>query len=123
MVEVSRRWHRVPQSQREQYQAEAEELQRQYWVDLDVWLRSLSPEKYAAYKVSSHGKGKPRGMKGGPPPKIPPPDLQPLAARTPQEGLGEKAPESGDSSDGNGDGAHAPRGEAENKEHETGGRQ
>ncbi|XP_060039698.1 upstream-binding factor 1-like protein 1 [Erinaceus europaeus] len=94
MVEVSRCWHRVPQSQREQYQAEAEELQRQYWVDLDVWLRSLTPEEYATYKESSRGKRKPRGMMGGPPPKTPPPDLQPPAARTPQEGLGEKkAPE------------------------------
>ncbi|XP_007539207.2 upstream-binding factor 1-like protein 1 [Erinaceus europaeus] len=87
MVEVSRRWGRVPQSQREQYHAEAEELQRQYWVSLDLWLRSLSPEEYAAYKESSCGKGKPRGLKGGPPPKIPPPDLQPPAARTPEEGL------------------------------------
>ena len=34
MVEISRRWQRVPQDQKELYKKQAEELQTQYKVDL-----------------------------------------------------------------------------------------
>ncbi|KFO29234.1 upstream-binding factor 1-like protein 1 [Fukomys damarensis] len=70
MVEISRRWHRVPQNLREQYTEQAEELQKQYRVDLDLWLKTLSPEEYAAYKKKSYGKGTNMTMAGGTSPKF-----------------------------------------------------
>ncbi|XDB65648.1 hypothetical protein ABFV05_019264 [Capra hircus] len=56
MVEISRRWQRVPQDQKELYKKQAEELQTQYKVDLDLWLRTLSPEEYAAYREATCAK-------------------------------------------------------------------
>ncbi|KAG5196188.1 hypothetical protein JEQ12_010874 [Ovis aries] len=56
MVEISRRWQRVPQDQKELYKKQAEELQTQYRVDLDLWLRTLSPEEYAAYREATCAK-------------------------------------------------------------------
>ncbi|XDB65651.1 hypothetical protein ABFV05_019267 [Capra hircus] len=70
MVEISRRWQRVPQDQKELYKKQAEELQTQYKVDLDLWLRTLSPEEYAAYREVTSAKRKNMSMMGGPNPKI-----------------------------------------------------
>ena len=70
MVEISRRWQRVPQDQKELYKKQAEELQTQYRVDLDLWLRTLSPEEYAAYREATCAKRKNMSMTGGPNPKI-----------------------------------------------------
>ena len=70
MVEISRRWQRVPQDQKELYKKQAEELQTQYKVDLDLWLRTLSPEEYAAYREATSAKRKNMSMMGGPNPKI-----------------------------------------------------
>ena len=70
MVEISRRWQRVPQDQKELYKKQAEELQTQYKVDLDLWLRTLSPEEYAAYREATCAKRKNMSMMGGPNPKI-----------------------------------------------------
>lgn len=66
-VEIGRRWHRVPKHQREHYGKQAEKLQEQYFVDLDRWLKSLSPEEYAAYKEAKAncGKRKSMNMSGG----------------------------------------------------------
>lgn len=58
MVEISRRWHRVPQSLKEHYKTQAEELQKQYWVDLDLWLKRLTPEEYAVYRETEATCGK-----------------------------------------------------------------
>ncbi|XP_053526699.1 upstream-binding factor 1-like protein 1 [Artibeus jamaicensis] len=70
MVEIGRRWQRVPLSQKQHYKKQAEELQKQYKVDLDHWLSSLSPEEYAAYRERSYAKRKNMNMTGGPDPKI-----------------------------------------------------
>jgi hypothetical protein len=56
MVEISRRWQRVPQDQKELYKKQAEGLQTQYKVDLDLWLRTLPPEEYAAYREATCAK-------------------------------------------------------------------
>ena len=56
MVEISRRWQWVPQDQKELYKKQAEELQTQYKVDLDLWLRTLPPEEYAAYREATCAK-------------------------------------------------------------------
>ncbi|XP_068833497.1 upstream-binding factor 1-like protein 1 [Capricornis sumatraensis] len=70
MVEISRRWQQVPQDQKELYKKQAEELQSQYKVDLDLWLRTLSPEEYAAYREVTCAKRKNMSMTGGLNPKI-----------------------------------------------------
>ena len=66
-VEISRLWQRVPKHQKEHYGKQAEKLQEQYFVDLDLWLKTLSPEEYAAYKEAKAncGKGKNMSMSGG----------------------------------------------------------
>ncbi|KAB0406547.1 hypothetical protein E2I00_016130 [Balaenoptera physalus] len=76
MVEISRCWQRVPQNQKERYKKEAEELQKQYKVDLDLWLKSLSPEEYAAYREATYTKRKNMSMTRGPNPKVRRMDLQ-----------------------------------------------
>ncbi|XP_008265760.2 upstream-binding factor 1-like protein 1 [Oryctolagus cuniculus] len=90
MVEVSRRWQRVPQSQREHFTRQAEELQRQYKVNLDLWLQSLSPEEYAVYKEANYGKGRNMLMTGGPNPNFRQGYLQPTSIRSSQEAPIEK---------------------------------
>ncbi|EGW14243.1 upstream-binding factor 1-like protein 1 isoform X1 [Cricetulus griseus] len=59
-VEISRRWQRISQNMREQYNIHAEALQKQYWVEMELWLKGLSPEEYSAYKETraNYGKGK-----------------------------------------------------------------
>ncbi|KAM5223962.1 upstream-binding factor 1-like protein 1 [Hipposideros larvatus] len=76
MVEIGRRWQRVPQSQKGQYKKQAEELQAQYKVDLAHWLRSLSPEEYAVYRERTYTKRENMNMNRGPHPKIRRTDLQ-----------------------------------------------
>ncbi|CAI9166647.1 unnamed protein product [Rangifer tarandus platyrhynchus] len=70
MVEISRCWQWVPQDQKELYKKQAEELQTQYKVDLDLWLRTLSPEEYAAYREVTCAKHRNMSVKGSPNPKI-----------------------------------------------------
>ncbi|PNJ16234.1 UBTFL1 isoform 1 [Pongo abelii] len=65
MVEIGRRWQRIPQSQKDHLKSQAEELQKQYKVKLDLWLKTLSPENYAAYKESTYAKGKNMAITGG----------------------------------------------------------
>ncbi|XP_054581090.1 upstream-binding factor 1-like protein 1 [Eptesicus fuscus] len=120
MVEISRRWQRVPRSQREHYKQQAEELQKQYKVDLEHWLKSLSPEEYAAYRERASGKRKIMNMRGGPDPKIIRTHVQSPSARTRQEGLAQnqgQAPGMA-SSETNGDQSHASWGSEGKKEHE-----
>ncbi|XP_010830973.1 PREDICTED: putative upstream-binding factor 1-like protein 1 [Bison bison bison] len=69
MVEISRCWQRVPQDQKELYKKHAEGLQTQYKVDLYLWLRTLSPEEYAAYREVTCVKRKNMSVTGGPNPK------------------------------------------------------
>lgn len=66
MVEIGRLWQRVPQSQKELYNQEAKELQEQYKIDLDCWLKTLSPEDYATYKKISYVKYTPKNMEDNP---------------------------------------------------------
>ncbi|XP_040832688.1 upstream-binding factor 1-like protein 1 [Ochotona curzoniae] len=91
MVEISRRWQRIPQRQREHFSRQAEELQKQYKVNLDLWLQSLSPEEYALYKEISCGKGRNMRMTGGPDPNAKEATVQhSAAAKCLQEAPGEK---------------------------------
>ncbi|CAK6448897.1 unnamed protein product [Pipistrellus nathusii] len=110
-VEICRLWQRVPMSQRELYEQQAVELQKQ--------LKTLSPEEYAAFRERSAGKHK-INMRGGPDPKIIKTEVQSPSARTLQEGLAQNQgpdPRMG-SSETNGDISHASRGSEGKKEHE-----
>nr|XP_003468622.1 upstream-binding factor 1-like protein 1 [Cavia porcellus]XP_003468623.1 upstream-binding factor 1-like protein 1 [Cavia porcellus] len=90
LVEIGRRWQRVPQSLKEQYKKQAEELQQQYRLDLDLWLRTLSPEEYAAYKERSYGKGKIMTVAGAPHPIFVKADRLRSPAKPQPEGLGKE---------------------------------
>ncbi|XP_069891436.1 upstream-binding factor 1-like protein 1 [Dipodomys merriami] len=87
MVEISRRWQRVPQSMKEHYKNLAEMLQKQYRVDLDLWLKTLSPKEYAAYREAeaTYGKRKNLSMTGGSDPKFPRPDVQLSPGKDPND--------------------------------------
>ncbi|KAM4815300.1 upstream-binding factor 1-like protein 1 isoform 1-T2 [Thomomys bottae] len=78
MVEISRRWQRVPQSLKEHYKNLAEMQQKQYRVDLDLWLKTLSPKEYTAYREAeaTYGKRKNLSMIGNSNPKFIRPDMQ-----------------------------------------------
>ena len=91
MVEIIRHWQQVPQSQKELYKQQGEELQKSYKTDLDHWLKSLSSEEYAEYGEVTHTKGQNMSMRGGPDPKIRRSDLQSLPPRSLQEGLGQES--------------------------------
>ncbi|XP_036114210.1 upstream-binding factor 1-like protein 1 [Molossus molossus] len=119
MVEIGRRWQRIPPSRKEQYTKQAEKLQKQYKVDLDHWLKSLSPEDYATYRERTCAKRKNMIMNGGPDPKILRTEVQSPSARTLQEGLaqeqGLQAPET-ESPETIGDHSHASCVSEENKD-------
>ncbi|KAM5316803.1 LOW QUALITY PROTEIN: upstream-binding factor 1-like protein 1 [Glossophaga mutica] len=119
MVEIGRRWQRVPLSQRQHYKKQAEQLQKQYKVDLDHWLKSLSPEEYSAYRERTCTKRKNMNRNGGPDPKIIRRDVLFPSARTLQEGLaqeqGLQAPETESSGTG-GAHSHASGGQKEDGE-------
>uniref|UniRef100_A0A8C6R1R6 Upstream binding transcription factor, RNA polymerase I-like 1 n=2 Tax=Nannospalax galili TaxID=1026970 RepID=A0A8C6R1R6_NANGA len=91
MVEISRRWQRVPQSVKERYKNQAEELQKQYWVSLDLWLKRLTPEEYAAYRETEATCSKRMNLAtpGGPSPKIRRTDLR-ISAKGVQERPGKE---------------------------------
>ncbi|KAM7087374.1 upstream-binding factor 1-like protein 1 [Molossus nigricans] len=118
MVEIGRRWQRIPPSRKEQYKKQAEELQKQYKVDLDHWLKSLSPEDYATYRERTCAKRKNMIMNGSPEPKVIRTEVQSPSARTLQEGLaqeqGLQAPEI-ESPETIGNHSHASCGSEENK--------
>ncbi|XP_040325352.1 upstream-binding factor 1-like protein 1 [Herpailurus yagouaroundi] len=122
-VEIGRRWQRVPQSQKDHYKQQAEELQKQYKVDLDDWLKTLSPEQYAAYREATYSKRKNMSMRGRPDPKVRRTDLQLPSGRSLQEGLGQEsglqAPET-ESPETTGGNAHASWGSGEDEEGEEG---
>ncbi|XP_010977777.3 upstream-binding factor 1-like protein 1 [Camelus dromedarius] len=119
MVEISRRWQRVPQRQKEHYKEQAEQLQKQYKVDLDLWLKSLSPEEYVAYREATYTKRRNMIPPGGPSSKSRRKDLQSPSAENGQEGLGEdqelQAQET-ESSDSRGENSHDSWRSEENKE-------
>nr|XP_008111486.1 PREDICTED: nucleolar transcription factor 1 isoform X6 [Anolis carolinensis] len=72
MVEIGSRWQRISQGQKEQYKKLAEEQQKQYKVQLEMWMKSLSPQEKAAYKEHISSKRKNMGKMRGPNPKMKP---------------------------------------------------
>ncbi|XP_036048282.1 upstream-binding factor 1-like protein 1 [Onychomys torridus] len=90
-VEISRRWQQVPKSQKEHYNTQAEKLQKQYQVDMDLWLKGLSSEEYTAYRKAqvACGKRKNLAMSGGKSPKFGRTDQQSNSAEEQQKRPGE----------------------------------
>ena len=123
MVEISRSWQRVPQDQKELYKMQAEGLQTQYKVDLDLWLRTLSPEEYAAYREATCAKRKNMSMTRGPNPKIRRMGLQSPSSGNLQGRLREDPglqSEESETSDSIGEHCPASGRSEENKEEEAG---
>lgn len=69
---ISRNWHWVPEDKKEHYSRQAVELQKEYWMQLDLWLKELSPEECVAYKEAraTCGKWKNKSMSGRRSPKF-----------------------------------------------------
>ncbi|XP_076968444.1 upstream-binding factor 1-like protein 1 [Tamandua tetradactyla] len=88
-VEIGRRWQHVPQSLKKQYEKLAENLQQQYKVDMDLWLKSFSPREYAAYRESTSAKRKNMGVMGSSGPKFRRTTLQSPSMRSLPGGHGE----------------------------------
>uniref|UniRef100_M3XJX1 Upstream binding transcription factor n=1 Tax=Latimeria chalumnae TaxID=7897 RepID=M3XJX1_LATCH len=64
MVEIGSRWQRLTQHQKDQYKKLAEELQKQYKVKLENWLKSLTLQERQTYKEHTSNKRKSTGKAG-----------------------------------------------------------
>ncbi|KAG9273954.1 nucleolar transcription factor 1-A-like isoform X1 [Astyanax mexicanus] len=56
MVEIGKRWHKLSQTQKDKYKKQVEEQQLEYKAELEVWVKSLSPQERAVYKEFSCAK-------------------------------------------------------------------
>ncbi|XP_051792224.1 nucleolar transcription factor 1 isoform X1 [Erpetoichthys calabaricus] len=70
MVEIGGRWHKLTQAQKDRYKKIAEEKQKQYKVQLEHWLKSLSSTDRTAYKEYTSSKRKTTSKPGGPTAKV-----------------------------------------------------
>ncbi|XP_039595146.1 nucleolar transcription factor 1 [Polypterus senegalus] len=70
MVEIGGRWHKLTQAQKDRYKKIAEERQKQYKVQLEHWLKSLSSTDRMAYKEYTSSKRKTTSKPGGPTAKV-----------------------------------------------------
>ncbi|KAI5097265.1 nucleolar transcription factor 1, partial [Silurus meridionalis] len=65
MTEIGSRWQSLPQKEKDRYKKIAEEKQKQYKLQLEQWLASLSSQEKAAYKefisLKRRGTSKPGG--------------------------------------------------------------
>uniref|UniRef100_A0A8C9TF81 Upstream binding transcription factor n=2 Tax=Scleropages formosus TaxID=113540 RepID=A0A8C9TF81_SCLFO len=65
MGEIGGRWQRLPQREKDRYKRIAEEKQKQYKVQLDQWLKTLSSHERAMYTEYNTNKRKSTGKPGG----------------------------------------------------------
>ncbi|XP_043531118.1 nucleolar transcription factor 1 isoform X2 [Chiloscyllium plagiosum] len=70
MVEIGKRWRKVTQAQKDRYKKMAEEQQSQYKINLEAWLKSLSPQERAMYKEYTTNKRKSSAKAASPNPKM-----------------------------------------------------
>uniref|UniRef100_H3CF76 Upstream binding transcription factor n=1 Tax=Tetraodon nigroviridis TaxID=99883 RepID=H3CF76_TETNG len=66
MTEIGSRWQRLPLKDKDRYKKIAEEKQRQYKVQLEQWLASLSSQERNTYKEYNSQKRKSAAKPGGP---------------------------------------------------------
>ncbi|KAJ8245929.1 hypothetical protein GJAV_G00261810 [Gymnothorax javanicus] len=65
MGEIGGRWQRLPQREKDRYKKMAEEKQKQYKVQLEHWLKSLSSQERATYTEYNSNKRKSSAKPGG----------------------------------------------------------
>ncbi|XP_061087963.1 nucleolar transcription factor 1 isoform X2 [Conger conger] len=65
MGEIGGRWQRLPQREKDRYKKMAEEKQKQYKVQLEHWLKSLSSQERATYTEYNSNKRKSTAKPGG----------------------------------------------------------
>ncbi|XP_028841593.1 nucleolar transcription factor 1-like [Denticeps clupeoides] len=70
MAEIGGRWQRQPLKEKERYKKIAEEKQKQYKVQMEQWLSSLSSQERNAYKEYISQKRKSTAKPGGPNAKV-----------------------------------------------------
>ncbi|XP_078079997.1 nucleolar transcription factor 1-like isoform X4 [Mustelus asterias] len=70
MVEIGKRWRKVTQAQKDRYKKMAEEQQSQYKINLEAWLKSLSPQERNVYKEYTSNKRKSTTKAASPNPKM-----------------------------------------------------
>uniref|UniRef100_A0AAQ6AA93 HMG box domain-containing protein n=1 Tax=Amphiprion ocellaris TaxID=80972 RepID=A0AAQ6AA93_AMPOC len=66
MAEIGSRWQRLPLKEKDRYKKIAEEKQRQYKVQLEQWLASLSSQERNTYKEYNSQKRRNTAKPGGP---------------------------------------------------------
>ncbi|XP_026181269.1 nucleolar transcription factor 1 [Mastacembelus armatus] len=66
MAEIGSRWQRLPLKDKDRYKKIAEEKQRQYKVQLEQWLASLSSQERNTYKEYNSQKRRSTAKPGGP---------------------------------------------------------
>uniref|UniRef100_A0A672YMF6 Upstream binding transcription factor n=1 Tax=Sphaeramia orbicularis TaxID=375764 RepID=A0A672YMF6_9TELE len=66
MTEIGSRWQRLPLKDKDRYKKIAEEKQRQYKVQLEQWLASLSSQERNTYKEYNSQKRRTTAKPGGP---------------------------------------------------------
>ncbi|XP_076023836.1 upstream binding transcription factor, like isoform X2 [Genypterus blacodes] len=65
MVEIGKRWHKLSQTQKDKYKKQVEEQQLEYKAELEVWVKSLSPQEQAVYKEFASTKRRSSAKVGG----------------------------------------------------------
>ncbi|KAL0993262.1 hypothetical protein UPYG_G00105350 [Umbra pygmaea] len=70
MGEIGGRWQRQTQKEKDHYKKMAEEKQKQYKVELERWLASLSSQERNTYKEYNSQKRKSTAKPGGAPAKV-----------------------------------------------------
>ncbi|XP_071399502.1 nucleolar transcription factor 1 [Centroberyx affinis] len=70
MTEIGGRWQRLPLKEKDRYKKIAEEKQRQYKVQLEQWLASLSSQERNTYKEYNSQKRRSTAKPGGPNAKV-----------------------------------------------------
>uniref|UniRef100_UPI00398F666E nucleolar transcription factor 1-like isoform X2 n=1 Tax=Pristiophorus japonicus TaxID=55135 RepID=UPI00398F666E len=70
MVEIGKRWQKQSQAQKDGYKKLVEEQQQEYKIELEIWLKSLSPQERTVYKDYITAKRKGPVKPGGPTAKV-----------------------------------------------------
>ncbi|XP_072425724.1 upstream binding transcription factor, like isoform X2 [Chiloscyllium punctatum] len=105
MVEIGKRWQKQSQAQKDGYKKLVEEQQQEYRVELEAWLKSLSPEERCVYEEYTTAKRKGQGKPGGPAAKTRMTShLTSESSEEDGEDDDEEDPEGSDSSDSDDDG-------------------
>ncbi|XP_008335649.1 upstream binding transcription factor, like isoform X3 [Cynoglossus semilaevis] len=70
MVEIGKRWHKLSPSHKDKYKRQVEEQQADYKLQLENWVKSLSPQDRAVYKEFSTSKRRSSAKASSPAAKV-----------------------------------------------------